>query len=233
MTFCHIIDKNIGSKEKTYVYLQSKGVTMANWLTLHFNIFNDSLKKGLAKGENSVSIELILDGYTVQVVDSTTKIKVPDGEHEFRCAFHFTDSGDTESYRTKGIMFDASEEDVDFYLNLYYLTYEKSNAGFDFGLGELPIREKKSGGCYVATCIYGSYDCPEVWTLRRYRDYTLSQTWAGRMFIKTYYATSPTIVKLFGQTKFFKNFFTPRLNKMVSKLNQAGVENTPYNDMNW
>lgn len=23
-----------------------------------------------------------------------------------------------------------------------------------------------SGGCYVATCVYGSYDCPEVWTLR-------------------------------------------------------------------
>ena len=24
-----------------------------------------------------------------------------------------------------------------------------------------------SGGCYVATAVYGSYDCPEVWTLRR------------------------------------------------------------------
>ena len=29
-----------------------------------------------------------------------------------------------------------------------------------------------TGGCYVATCIYGSYDCPQVWTLRRYRDYS-------------------------------------------------------------
>lgn len=27
-------------------------------------------------------------------------------------------------------------------------------------------------GCYVATCVYGSYDCPEVWTLRRFRDYS-------------------------------------------------------------
>ena len=33
-----------------------------------------------------------------------------------------------------------------------------------------------SGGCYVATAVYGSYDCPEVWTLRRYRDYTLAAT---------------------------------------------------------
>ena len=28
-------------------------------------------------------------------------------------------------------------------------------------------------------CIYGSYDCPEVWTLRRYRDKFLSETWYG------------------------------------------------------
>ena len=26
------------------------------------------------------------------------------------------------------------------------------------------------GGCYVATAVYGSYDCPQVWTLRRYRE---------------------------------------------------------------
>ncbi len=24
----------------------------------------------------------------------------------------------------------------------------------------------RSGGCYVATTVYGSYDCPQVWTLR-------------------------------------------------------------------
>lgn len=31
-------------------------------------------------------------------------------------------------------------------------------------------------GCYVATCVYGSYDCPQVWTLRRYRDYKLAES---------------------------------------------------------
>ena len=41
-----------------------------------------------------------------------------------------------------------------------------------------------SGGCYVATAVYGSYDCPQVWTLRRYRDYTLAETWYGRAFIR-------------------------------------------------
>lgn len=96
----------------------------------------------------------------------------------------------------------------------------------------IPLSTKKSG-CYVATCVYGSYDCPEVWTLRRYRDYTLAETWYGRAFIHTYYAISPTLVKWFGKTKWFKNIFKPKLDKMVAKLNANGVEDTPYNDRNW
>ncbi|MGM9795661.1 MAG: TFIIB-type zinc finger domain-containing protein [Candidatus Aphodosoma sp.] len=40
------------------------------------------------------------------------------------------------------------------------------------------------GACYIATCVYGSYNCPEVWTLRRFRDNTLYKTWYGRTFIK-------------------------------------------------
>lgn len=90
-----------------------------------------------------------------------------------------------------------------------------------------------SGGCYVATAVYGSYDCPEVWTLRRYRDYTLAQTWYGRAFIRTYYAVSPTIVKWFGKTEWFKKMWRGKLDRMVKNLNSEGVENTPYEDRNW
>ncbi len=88
-------------------------------------------------------------------------------------------------------------------------------------------------GCYVATAVYGSYDCPEVWTLRRYRDNTLAITWYGRAFIHTYYAISPTLVKWFGNTNWFKNMWKPTLDKMVTKLNNNGVEDTPYNDRQW
>lgn len=91
----------------------------------------------------------------------------------------------------------------------------------------------KTGGCYVATSVYNSYNCPEVWTLRRYRDNTLGSTWYGRTFIRLYYAISPTLVKWFGKTKWFKRFWKGRLDKMVKKLNDKGVENTPYNDKNW
>lgn len=98
---------------------------------------------------------------------------------------------------------------------------------------EGPEKYEPSGGCYVATAVYGSYDCPEVWTLRRYRDNQLATTWYGRLFIHTYYAISPTLVKWFGNTQWFKNMWKPKLDKMVSKLQANGVENTPYDDIDW
>lgn len=93
--------------------------------------------------------------------------------------------------------------------------------------------EVKTGGCYVATAVYGSYDCPQVWTLRRYRDYTLAKTWHGRAFIRLYYAVSPTIVKIFGNNSAFRKFWKARLDKMVAGLQSEGVSDKPYKDINW
>lgn len=90
--------------------------------------------------------------------------------------------------------------------------------------------ESSSSGCYVATAVYGSYDCPEVWTLRRFRDFTLDETWYGRLFIKVYYAISPTFVKHFGNVKVFKLQGRRILDKWVAKLNNKGYDNTPYKD---
>ena len=97
---------------------------------------------------------------------------------------------------------------------------------------ELYAPTRKSG-CYIATCVYGSYDCPQVWTLRRYRDDTLGSSWFGRAFIRTYYAISPTVVRWFGNKKWFKKMWQGKLDKMVKKLNDQGVENTPYKDKHW
>ena len=91
----------------------------------------------------------------------------------------------------------------------------------------------QGGGCYVATAIYGSYDCPEVWTLRRFRDYQLAESVLGRLFIKTYYLVSPQLVKWFGKTEWFCNIFKPILNKLVCKLKEKGIKDTPYNDREW
>ena len=88
-------------------------------------------------------------------------------------------------------------------------------------------------GCYVATAVYGSYNCPQVWTLRRYRDYVLAATWGGRLFVRIYYAISPTLVKWFGSSRWFKGVWRKVLDKKVAKLQSGGFDSSPYTDLNW
>ena len=90
-----------------------------------------------------------------------------------------------------------------------------------------------SSGCYIATAIYGSYDCPQVWTLRRYRDNKLAKSWYGRAFIQCYYIMSPLFVRWFGNKKWFQSFWRQKLDNKVLQLNAAGTLNTPYNDKQW
>ena len=92
------------------------------------------------------------------------------------------------------------------------------------------LKEYEPRGCYVATAVYGSYDCPEVWTLRRFRDDTLDRTWYGRAFIRAYYAVSPALVRWFGTTGWFRSLFKAPLDRFVRKLRQRGVQDTPYQD---
>ena len=94
-----------------------------------------------------------------------------------------------------------------------------------------PQITRKGNGCYVAMCVYGDYDCPEVWVLRRYRDLKLRKNWYGRLFIRIYYLVSPTIVKWFGKTKWFNKFFKKRLDKMVNSLKLKGYKSTYYKDL--
>lgn len=101
----------------------------------------------------------------------------------------------------------------------------------DFYGGAAGSGGQSSGGCYIATAIYGSYDCPQVWTLRRYRDHDLASTRRGRAFIKIYYKISPTLVKYFGGSRLFRAFFRKKLDRMVAGLNEKGYEDTPYSDV--
>lgn len=94
----------------------------------------------------------------------------------------------------------------------------------------IPEGRSTGGGCYIATSVYGSYDCPEVWTLRRFRDERLLTSFLGRVFVRTYYVLSPTIVKVFGGTSWFNKIWKRRLDIMVQKLHEKGYESTPYYD---
>jgi len=108
------------------------------------------------------------------------------------------------------------------------MTYPK--AWYDKGKRS---KKRKNNGCYVATAVYGSYDCPEVWTLRRYRDEHLAKSCLGRLFIVTYYSISPMIVKLFGKTNWFNHLFRKKLDKMVTNLKEQGYSSTEYEDKEW
>ena len=129
----------------------------------------------------------------------------------------------------QGLKIDARNKYREEALNIGKQIHEKDPS---FQIETIPIPQS-SGGCYVATAVYGSYDCPQVWTLRRYRDYTLAETLLGRLFILLYYAISPTLVKWFGETQWFKNMWKPKLDRMVKRLNEEGVSDTPYQDRQW
>lgn len=90
--------------------------------------------------------------------------------------------------------------------------------------------KKQINGCYIATAIYGSYDCPEVWTLRRFRDYYLDEYLLGRLFIKVYYCVSPTLVKIFKNNNVFIKFNKSILDSFVKKLKSKGYDDTKYID---
>lgn len=91
-------------------------------------------------------------------------------------------------------------------------------------------RNVSKKGCYIATAVYGSYDCPEVWTLRRFRDFYLAKSVMGQAFIKTYYTVSPAFVRWFGSEAWIRAFCRHCLNLFVKRLKKRGYSDSPYND---
>ena len=113
-----------------------------------------------------------------------------------------------------------------------YTTYKNEPTKTTLNETIAPNANKKSG-CYIATAVYGSYDCSQVWVLRRFRDEILSQSHCGRAFIRAYYAISPMIVRRFGDSGHFKGLVTPILDSMVTRLRARGVSDTQYEDKCW
>ncbi len=76
-------------------------------------------------------------------------------------------------------------------------------------------------GCYIATAVYGSYTCPEVVALRKYRDDYLDKHLFGRAFIKCYYFISPKLIKYIAPESRLGKFIRKTLDKKVEKVNSA------------
>lgn len=128
------------------------------------------------------------------------------------------------------------EHDFDDFCDDYFDEYEGCyEEGYDEGYeaGRRDSRRSSahggsSDGCYIATAVYGSYDCPEVWTLRRFRDEVLRASLLGRLFIRGYYAVSPGLARHLGAKSLFPKPVKRALDSFVSHLNKAGFLDTPY-----
>ena len=92
----------------------------------------------------------------------------------------------------------------------------------------IPKKQK----CYIATCVYNSYETKELYVLRRYRDKHLRRTWHGRLFIRFYYFNAPIVIKLFGKRKWFNKMMKKYLDKKVKKLINKGYLDSYYEDIN-
>ena len=86
----------------------------------------------------------------------------------------------------------------------------------------IPVEEKKSGGCLVATAAYGTEMAPQVQLLREIRDNVLFSTSSGTGFMTSfnavYYFFSPTIADWERQNPIFKEIVKITITPMLSTL---------------
>jgi hypothetical protein len=72
-----------------------------------------------------------------------------------------------------------------------------------------------SGGCYIATMVYGDYDHPQVMILRQFRDNVLDKSSFGKWFIKMYYHYSPELVEKLKDKTTTNNVIRKALNIFI------------------
>jgi ribosomal protein L7/L12/predicted RNA-binding Zn-ribbon protein involved in translation (DUF1610 family) len=86
----------------------------------------------------------------------------------------------------------------------------------------LSKKDVSKEGCYIATAVYGSYDCPEVLTLRRFRDDSLRSTVFGKLLVRVYYVISPVISKHFSRIDIIQHLSKKILDALVGRLKNKG-----------
>lgn len=90
--------------------------------------------------------------------------------------------------KAKSVMRSISSLDMSVQCRNYF---NKNNAT----LNRIYNQINNSGGCYIATMVYGDYDHPQVMVLRNFRDTYLAKREWGKRFIRFYYKHSPSWVE--------------------------------------
>ena len=72
--------------------------------------------------------------------------------------------------------------------------------------------------CFIATAVYGSYDAPQVVSLRRFRDEKLMLYSIGQLFIAAYYQLSPPLAQWLKNSPHFAKPVRQIIDKLVACL---------------
>ena len=85
------------------------------------------------------------------------------------------------------------------------------------------MKKRRRRGCFIATAVYGSYHCPQVLTLRRFRDENLMTNFFGRFIVSFYYKISPAIAQKIadGKLKYLNLFVRFILDIVISRINNV------------
>ncbi len=90
-----------------------------------------------------------------------------------------------------------------------------------------PNATPKTGGCWIATAVYGDPFQPEIETLRDFRDSMMDNTKFGHKLTKFYYKTSPPIADFISNYLSLRKFLkllliqpSVRISESILKLKQ-------------
>ena len=89
------------------------------------------------------------------------------------------------------------------------------------------MADRKKGGCFIATAVYGSPFVQEVVILQIFRDEILARSMLGRAFITAYYRLSPPFARLISQSENMRKLIRvttidPLVRLVKSFLNRKG-----------
>lgn len=82
------------------------------------------------------------------------------------------------------------------------------------------MRTSDKDGCFIATTVYGSYEAPEVLTLRVFRDEILLPSLFGRIFVACYYQASPPLANLLDHFPTLRAPVKAALDRLVCYIRQ-------------
>lgn len=91
-----------------------------------------------------------------------------------------------------------------FYSNATKLGLMKAKEEVEKIALENNIEIQKDSKCFIATAAYGSPLAQEVIILKNFRDNVLLKSFAGKLFVYTYYIISPPIASMVKKSDFLK-----------------------------